>query len=186
MPILNIHECNIPVSASEVGALLNSLSSDSDVLWPSTMWPPMRFDRPLAVGASGGHGPIRYAVEEFSPNQVVKFRFSGPRGFNGFHRFEVLPNGEGFTVLRHTLDMKAEGAALLSWPLVFRPLHDALLEDSLALAQATLGITPHVRPWSPWVKFLRWVFSSGKARSQQTPNPAVNRTRAKSRAGRLP
>lgn len=121
MLVLNVHEREIPVPAAEVGALLNSLSSDSDVLWPSTMWPPMRFDRPLGVGASGGHGPIHYAVEEFSPSQMVKFQFSGPRGFNGFHRFEVLPKGEGFTVLRHTLDMKAKGAALLSWPLCLSP-----------------------------------------------------------------
>ena len=176
MLVLNVHEREIPMSAAGVGILLNSLSSDNDALWPRTMWPPMRFDRPLDVGASGGHGPVRYVVEEFSPGQMVKFRFSGPRGFNGFHRFEVLPKGESCAVLRHTLDMKAQGAALLSWPLVFRPLHDALLEDSLALAQATLGTTPYVRPWSLWVKFLRWVFSSGKARSQQTPNPSLQGT----------
>jgi hypothetical protein len=146
----------------------------------------MRFDRPLGVGASGGHGPVRYVVEEFIPGKMVKFLFTGPRGFNGCHRFEVLPKGEGCTILRHTIAMKAQGVALLSWPFVFRPLHDALLEDSLALAQATLGTTSLARPWSLWVKFLRWVFSSGKAQGQQTPNPAVNRTCAKSLAGRLP
>ena len=170
MQVLNIHEREIPVSAGEVAVLLNSLSSDSDALWPRTMWPPMLFDRPLGVGASGGHGPVRYSVEDFSPGQMVKFRFSGPSGFNGFHRFEILPKSESCTVLRHTIDMKSQGVALLSWPLLFRPLHDALLEDSLAHAQATLGAVPHVRPWSLWVRFLRWVFSSGKARSQQTPN----------------
>ncbi|WP_313954106.1 SRPBCC family protein, partial [Accumulibacter sp.] len=151
MQVLNIHEREISVSAAELGALLNSLSSASDALWPRLMWPPMRFDRPLGVGASGGHGPVRYAVEEFSPGRVVKFRFSGPSGFNGIHQLEVLPKREDCTVLRHTLDMKAQGAALLSWPLVFRPLHDALLEDSLALAQAAFGAVPQVRPWSPWV-----------------------------------
>lgn len=177
MLVLNIHEREIPVAAAEVGALLNSLSSSGDALWPRTMWPAMRFDRPLGVGASGGHGPIRYAVEEFSSSQMVKFRLSGPRGFDGFHRFEVLPQGEGFTVLRHTIAMKAKGAALLSWPLVFRPLHDALVEDALALAQANLGLAPRVRRWSPWVKVLRWVLSLGKARSQRTPNPSGNAAR---------
>jgi hypothetical protein len=186
MQVLNVHEREMPAAAVEVGRLLNSLSSDNDALWPKTMWPPMRFDGPLGPGVSGGHGPVRYVVEEFSAGHMVTFRFSGPRGFNGFHRFEVLPKGEGRAVLRHTIDMRAQGSALLSWPLVFRPLHDALLEDSLALAQANLGAIPQVRPWSPWVKFLRWVFSSGKARGQQTSNPAVTRTCAKSRAGRLP
>ncbi len=169
MPVLNVHEREIPADAEAVGALLNSLASVEDSLWPRSMWPPMRFDRPLGVSAAGGHGPVRYVVEEFSPGQTLKFRFTGPAGFNGFHRFEVLPQSGDCTVLRHTIAMRAEGAALLTWPLVFRPLHDALLEDALALAQATLGVVPQVRPWSPWVKLLRWVLSAGKARGQQTP-----------------
>lgn len=172
MRVLNVHERELPVAAVEVAFLLNSLSSDSDALWPRTMWPPMRFDRPLGVGAAGGHGPVRYAVEEFRPGQIVTFRFSGPSGFNGVHRLEILPKSANCTILRHTIDMQAQGAALLSWPLVFRPLHDALIEDSLALAQATLRAVPQVRPWSLWVRFLRWVLSSGEARSQQMPHPA--------------
>jgi hypothetical protein len=171
MKVLNVHECEIPVTASEVGTLINALASDRDSLWPGTMWPPMLFDRPLGVGASGGHGPVRYAVEKLIPGQMVQFHFTGPKGFNGYHRFEVLPKGDHRTVLRHTIDMNAQGPALLSWPLIFRPLHDALLEDSLALAQASLGVVPQVYPWSPWVKFLRWVLSGGKTRKQQTPNP---------------
>lgn len=171
MQVLNIHEREIPASAGEAAALLNSLSSGSDALWPGSMWPRMRLDRQLGVGAAGGHGPVRYAVEAFSPGQRVTFRFSGPSGFNGVHRFELLPKNADCTVLRHTIDMKAQGMAVLSWPLVFRPLHDALLEDSLALAQAAFGTVPHVRPWSRWVRFLRWVLSSGKARNQQTPTP---------------
>jgi hypothetical protein len=71
MRVVNVHERKIPVSAAKVGALLNSLSSDGDILWPKTMWPPTRFDRPLGVGASGGHGPVRYAVVEFIPGRMV-------------------------------------------------------------------------------------------------------------------
>jgi hypothetical protein len=127
----------------------------------------MLFDRSLGIGAAGGHGPIRYVVEEFLPGQRVKFRFTGPRGFHGHHWFEVLPKGGRGTVLRHTIDMELRGVALVSWPLVFRPLHDALLEDLLVLAQARSGAVPLVSPWSVWVKFLRRVFSGGKARSQE-------------------
>lgn len=169
MQVLNVHEREIAAPATEVGGLLNSLSSESDALWPKTMWPPMRFNGPLGVGAAGGHGPVRYTVEEYRAGQMVKFRFSGPSGFDSFHCFEVLPRDEARTVLRHTLDMKAHGPALLTWPLVFRPLHDALLEDSLALAQAHFGSSPRLRSWSPWVRFLRWAFSSGKARGQRPP-----------------
>lgn len=118
--------------------------------------------------------------EAFSPGREVTFRFTGPRGFDGFHRLEVLPSGEGRAVLRHTIDMNTRGPALLTWPLVFRPLHDALLEDALALAQDNLGAMPEVRPWSGWVRFLRWALSSGKARGQQ------ELFSAKGRAGRLP
>jgi hypothetical protein len=81
--------------------------------------------------------------------------------------------GEHSTLLRHTIRMRAHGPALLSWPLAIRPLHDALLEDALSLAQASLGATPVVRLWSPFVKFLRWVMSSGRAPNQQTPNPSI-------------
>jgi hypothetical protein len=170
MRVLNIHEREIAAEAPEVGALIDSLASDNDALWPKTFWPPMHFDRPLSVGAVGGHGPIPYVVEEFRPGQMVKFRFVGPRGFNGSHWFEVLPKGANTVLLRHTIGMRAEGPALLSWPLFIRPLHDALLEDALALAQASVGAAPLVRPWSPWVKFLRWLMSGGRAPSQQTPN----------------
>jgi len=35
--------------------------------------------------------------------------------------------------------MEARGPALVSWPLVFEPLHDALLEDLLDRATALTG-----------------------------------------------
>ncbi len=31
--------------------------------------------------------------------------------------------------------MSTHGLAVLSWPLVYRPMHDALIEDSLATAE---------------------------------------------------
>ncbi|PKO30371.1 MAG: hypothetical protein CVU34_19375 [Betaproteobacteria bacterium HGW-Betaproteobacteria-7] len=173
MHVLNIHEREIFAEAAEVGKLIDSLASDNDALWPKAFWPPMRFDRPLSVGAVGGHGPIPYVVEEFRPGQMVKFRFIGPLGFNGYHWFEVLPKGEASVLLRHTIGMRAEGPALLSWPLFIRPLHDALLEDALAFAQASVGAVPVVRPWSPWVKLLRWLMSGGRAPGQRTPKPAA-------------
>ena len=180
MQVLNYHEREVPAAASVVGALVDTLASDNDCLWPKG-WPAMRFDRPLGVGAVGGHGPIPYTVEEYRPGQMVKFRFLGPRGFDGHHWFEVLPRGEHCTILRHTIRMRAHGPALLSWPIAIRPLHDALLEDALALAQASAGATPIVQPWSLWVKVLRWLMSRGRAPRQSTPNPAVDWTACKLR-----
>jgi hypothetical protein len=173
--VLNIHARVLHAGAREVGALIDSLASEKDRVWPKAFWPAMRFDRPLGVGATGGHGPISYLVEEYRPGQLVKFRFTGPRGFNGHHWLDIIPMAEGSTLLRHTIQMRAVGTALLSWPLVVRHLHDALLEDALALAQASLGNAPAVRPWSWWVKCLRWVMSGGRARSQQTPGIVTSR-----------
>lgn len=178
MHVLNVHEREIAAPPSAVGALLDSLASDDDRLWPRGTWPRMRFDRPLGIGASGGHGPIGYAVEDYRPGEMVRFRFLGPRGFNGHHRFEIFPLGDGATLLRHTIDMRATGPALLTWPVAIRPLHDALIEDALAQAQASLGLAPVVAPWSGWVKLLRWLMSAGRAQPQGMPDNAREATDA--------
>lgn len=169
MKVLNVHERELQADREKVGALIDSLSSPEDALWPRHSWPRMEFDLPLGVGATGGHGPVRYFVESYTPGQAIRFRFTGPKGFNGYHGYEIVSSSGQSCVLRHTLEMTSGGPALLSWPLVFHPMHDALLEDSLAVAQASLGITPKVQMWSTWVRFLRWVVSGGRARKQVTP-----------------
>ena len=174
MEVLNIHERELDASPEQVGALIDSLASAEDALWPNHSWPRIKFDRPLGLGAYGGHGPIRYFVEEYTPSESIKFRFTGPKDFDGFHGFEIVNGPKQPVVLRHTLRMNTHGPAILSWPLVYRPMHDALIEDSLTTAQVSLGLTPKVQAWSFWVKILRWVVSGGKARSQVTPQNAIN------------
>jgi hypothetical protein len=117
----------------------------------------MRFDRPLGVGARGGHGPIRYFVEEREPGRCIRFRFTAPRGFLGTHGFDMEEVAPRAVRLRHTLEMSVEGLAMLTWPLFFRPLHDALIEDALDRAEAQAPGTPAGRrEWSLYVKLLRW------------------------------
>ncbi len=160
MKILNIHEREYRTTAQQLGALLDSLATPKDALWPRHSWPPMKFDRPLSVGARGGHGPIGYVVEEYIPGQKVDFQFTAPAGFVGNHCFQVLPvPGTDRVLLRHTIDADIHGFALLTWPLAIRHLHDALLEDALANAEKSLGIDPKRTAWSPWVRFLRWLLS---------------------------
>ena len=175
MKVYNVHERRFRAS-DPVGSLIDSLASSSDALWPIQSWPPMVFDRPLHVGAVGGHGPIRYTVEAYEPEKSIRFRFTGPKGFNGWHGYELAAAGPDTVKLRHILDMKTSGLASVSWPFMYRPLHDALIEDSLATAQASLGYPPSVQPWSSWVKLLRWLVSRGKASPQVTPNKAMQRT----------
>lgn len=170
MQILNTHEREFTLPAAPVGILIDSLASANDRLWPRHSWPAMRFDRPLGIGADGGHGPIRYRVDEYNPRLYISFRFTEPKGFDGHHAFEVISLSDHSTLLRHSVKMHTRGLARWSWPLLFEPLHDALLEDALATGEAALGLTPTVHDWSIWVRCLRWMLSWGKARPQVTPD----------------
>jgi len=153
--VFNRHSRKLQKSPEAVGKLLDSLASRSDGLWPHELWPRMAFDKPLGVGAKGGHGPIRYTVESYEPGRFVTFRFTSPKGFLGTHVFTV-EEADGETELTHTIDMKVRGGAILTWPMVFRPLHDALLEDALDKAQASLGGGEwERRGWSTYVRSLR-------------------------------
>ncbi len=172
MKVLNIHEIELQASAEQVGKLIDSLASETDALWPSYSWPRIEFDRPLAVGAVGGHGPIRYFVEEYVPGHSIRFRFTRPKGYDGYHSIEITSVSVSSVVLKHTLQMTTHGLAVLLWPIIFRPLHDALADDAIAKAQASLGLPPRIKPWSPRVKFLRWVISGGKSKPQVTPGLA--------------
>ncbi|MCC6243423.1 MAG: SRPBCC family protein [Gemmatimonadaceae bacterium] len=173
MRVLNVHERELSASQEQAGSLINSLASREDRLWPKHSWPRMQLDRPLGVGATGGHGPVRYFVEAFVPSQSVTFRFTGPRGFDGYHRYDIVHDRDQHFLLRHTLQMTAKGPALVSWPLVFRPLHDALIADSLATAEASLGRPPQVKRWSLWVRVLRNLVGRGRARAQVTPSRSL-------------
>ena len=162
MNVLNIHQRKLAASPAQVGALIDSLASPRDLLSPRDAWPPMILDRPLGDGAVGGHGVIRYIVEAYEPGRSIVFRFTEPKGFDGTHRFDVVTEGET-VMLRHSLAMKTRGRAVLSWPLLFRPLHDALLEDTLTNAERALGLEVHVMRWSPLVRLLRWMVARSRA-----------------------
>lgn len=169
MKVLNVHEREFQATPEQVGELVDSLASAKDALWPRHSWPPMDFNRPLGVGATGGHGPIRYSVEEYTRGQTVKFRFAAPKGFDGFHCFEVVAPPGQTVRLRHTIEMNTRGLAVLLWPLVIRPLHDALIEDAFATADASLGLPPRMKRWPLRVRALRWMMSGGRRRPQVRP-----------------
>jgi hypothetical protein len=162
MKICNIHERIINRPINQVGPILDSLSSTRDKLWPHEKWPPMKFDRELSEGAKGGHGPIRYYVKHYKPGKKVIFEFTGPSGFHGRHLFELEKKEPKSTIIRHTIDMKIKGQALFSWPMLFRPLHDALIEDSFDKLETNLTLFPKNSNWSSWVRILRWALKKGK------------------------
>lgn len=157
MRVRNVHHRWVNAPPDRVGVLLDGLASPTDRVWPSSRWPPMRLDKALQIGAMGGHGPIQYHVEVYEPGSRVRFRLRAPRGFDGFHGFEILPGATG-TTLRHILEMNARGPALVTWPVLFRPLHDALVEDCLDNVSREFGEVLPARHWSLWVRILRRVY----------------------------
>lgn len=168
----NVHERQLPVPPEVVGRLIDALASPADELWPDELWPAMRFDRPMSVGARGGHGPIRYHVEDYAPGQRVRFRFEAPAGFDGYHEYVVVRSG-GDTVLRHSCVMRTVGPARLTWPLLYRPLHDALLEDSLDKATRSLGLDVlEPQRWSWRVRRLRALAGSARRLRSGVPTRA--------------
>lgn len=154
MPVLNIHGRDLPVACDAAGALIDALATSEDRMWPSEHWPPMRLNPALGVGAAGGHGPIRYVVVDYQPRRWARMRFTRPRGFDGFHEFTVEPVDATRARLTHLTAMRLRGLARLSWPLLYRPLHDALLEDALGKAAYALTGRTHRSRWGLRVRVL--------------------------------
>ncbi|HAK59099.1 MAG TPA: hypothetical protein DCO77_01780 [Nitrospiraceae bacterium] len=160
---VNTHERILKAPLAKVGELIDRLASPDDPFWPHDRWPAMKFNGPLGVGVVGGHGPIRYFVEDYSPGRSVCFRFTAPQGFFGTHAFEADELSPGTVRLRHIIEMDLIGPARFSWPAVFEPLHDALLEDALDRAEAFVSNQPvHQREWPLKVKLMRGALDKGR------------------------
>ena len=159
--VYNTHQREIAAPANEVGMLIDSLASNTDRLWPRSEWPAMRLDGPLSIGAAGGHGPVRYFVTAYEPGRRVEFQFTGPAGFIGHHSFTAVSIADNSTLLRHELSMSPSGTAKFTWPLFFRPMHDALIEESMDLAEIECNSRPGIaHRRSLWTKILRAPFSA--------------------------
>jgi hypothetical protein len=153
--IRNHHSRTLQAGAGQMGGLIDGLASPQDQLWPIQHWPPMHFDRPLQVGAVGGHADIGYEISAYTPGQRIEFRFTAPTGFLGTHRIFIEPIDATHCTLHHFLEVQPEGSAKLTW-LMIRPMHDALLEDALDNAERWTGHEPHQpAKWSAYVQFLR-------------------------------
>jgi hypothetical protein len=167
--VRNVHERLIAVPAERLAPLVDRVGGPDDIVWPSPEWPPMVLDRPVSVGATGGHGPIRYHVTGYEPGRRVAFAFDPDVGLHGTHVLTVEPAGPARSVVRHVLEGRLTGSARLTWPVAIRWLHDAVLEDLFDRAEAAVGTGPE-RParWSPWVRLLRRAMLSHVARRIRT------------------
>ncbi|MDF0530722.1 DUF2867 domain-containing protein [Tsukamurella sp. 8F] len=192
-PPINIHERRIDAPPSVLGPLLDGLGGPDDRLWPSPAWVPMVLDQPLAVGADGGHGPIRYRVVDYEPGRRVRFEFHSTPGVSGHHELVVSPDGDG-SLVRHILTARSP------WPLglilgeTLMHLHDACVEDMLDNAErAATGTVRAPSRWSPRVRALRALSDRPAARAVPVPVPesailarrTIDEWSAAARRGRL-
>ena len=104
MKMSNVHERMIATPAARVGALLDTLASADDRFWPHENWPGMKFDRPLQVGATGGHGTDPYTVSSYTPGRHIRFEFGGSR--QGYHEFTLQDVDDMTCLIRHVTKAK--------------------------------------------------------------------------------
>ncbi|WP_019202489.1 DUF2867 domain-containing protein [Tsukamurella sp. 1534] len=184
--ILNVHDRVVAAEPAVLAPFLDRLGGPGDVLWPAPAWEPMVLDGPPAVGADGGHGPIRYRVTEVDAGRRVRFEFHSTPGISGYHELTVEPHGEGATLVRHVLDCTATGWMRIAGPAFIEPLHDAVLEDLLDNAErAATGAVARPARWSPLVRALRLI-DAPRARAVRVPADAVLAQRVRGEWGGAP
>ena len=149
--VRNIHVRQLVANPNN-GQLIDQLASSNDILWAHERWMPMEFLNGLQVGSRGGHGSIRYDIQSYTLGKAIQFRFTSPKGFDGWHKFTLESNN----ILKHEIVCQAIGTDILLWWLI-RPIHDAVIEDCFDKAEAFAARSREVKPrqWSLWVRFLR-------------------------------
>ncbi|MCD4846750.1 MAG: hypothetical protein K8R76_01005 [Candidatus Aegiribacteria sp.] len=162
MKVTNIHKRIINQPEENISKILDTLSSNNDLLWPKEKWPPMVFKKGLVEGATGGHRPIRYSIKKYVPGNLIEFDFMKPDGFKGIHKFEITEIEKDKTELKHTISMTLSGKGMLTWYFAIKWLHDALLEDCMDKAENNFLTEKMHSDWNLWVLFLRRIFRRKK------------------------
>ena len=174
MNVLNVHERRLLTSPEDAWRLIANLGGKHELLWPDH-WPPIRFDRQLGLGAIGSHGIIGYYVEQYSPPELIRFRVTHPKSFDGYHEFRIVPQVDN-VIFRHTVRIRLRGAATWLWLLVINPLHDAMVEDIMDRASTYSSNHPFHSRWPLRVRFLRWLLGILAPLYQHGSAPAAVKT----------
>ena len=67
--------------------------------------------------------------------------------------------------IEHRIEMMVKGSGRFSWPIVFKPLHNALIEDALDNVEVYINSKiKEKRSYSNWVRILRWALSRNRKR----------------------
>lgn len=147
--IRNVHTRPMRGDIGQAEALLSTLASPADELWPHWRWPALILDHGTELGSKGGHGSVRYRVVETAPRSV-RFAFAPHSPLRGEHEISVRIAGQGKLRTPEGCDRDpATGWMNLEWKhrldvaanlpdTVFRlviQLHDVLAEDLLDQAE---------------------------------------------------
>ncbi len=156
MKVTTVHRRFIASPFDVVSSVLKTIGTHNDKVWPVDKWPAMRFQEGLKVGASGGHGPIRYTISAHRSGKHIRFAFIRPKLFHGYHEFELHMQSCSSCVLIHRINMNVVGWGIVQWIVAIRFLHDALLEDLLDKVEGNCVVKPKAKHnWSTWVRLLR-------------------------------
>ncbi|MEM8895576.1 MAG: hypothetical protein AAGC88_13425 [Bacteroidota bacterium] len=90
-----------------------TLATKDDKVWPIDRWLRMKFRDGLEVGSSVGHGPIRYQVGYYDPENPIIFQFQKPAGFAAVHKFEIYALDINQTQVKHTVDKQTTGISII-------------------------------------------------------------------------
>jgi len=157
LKVINIHKRILNAPKEEVSELLGTLSLKGDKIWPYEKWPAIRFKEGLIENTKGGHGPIRYKINKYVPDELIEFKFHTPKGFNGIHRFDIIALQFNKTEFRHTIEMNLSGIGILTWLIAISWLHNALFEDLMNKVENQFIKDTKKSKWGLWVILLRKV-----------------------------
>ncbi|MET8629048.1 DUF2867 domain-containing protein [Kitasatospora sp. NPDC004669] len=142
--VRNVHQRIVQAPAETVGALVDRLSAPDDRLFPTPVWPAMVLDGPLAVGADGGHGRVRYRVTAYEPGRSVRFDITDEALGVGYHRLDVEPLGPDRCQVSHILEVTMGTGAFALFKLTIEPVHDTMVEEIFDnVERAAVGTLPH-------------------------------------------
>ncbi|TBN06773.1 hypothetical protein EYD45_02495 [Hyunsoonleella flava] len=158
MDITNIHKRIINAPKEKISPLLKTLATKHDKVWPHRHWPAIKFKDGLSVGSKGGHGIIKYVIEEYKEGDTITFRFLEPKGFDGIHRFDISILDKYKTEIKHSIIMQAKGTAAIQWVIAIRWLHDALIENAFDCIENNVSNTKTFTKWNVWVRLWRFIF----------------------------
>lgn len=167
--IRNIHERIIDADPADIAPLLATLGQPDDALYPP-LWEPMRFDKPVGVGASGTHGTI----SAYEPGSLIEITFPSGTGITGTHTFTVTSLGPGRSLARHDVDARATPIAWLAWISIIAPAHNPIIEELLDRLQSAVGAPPTTpAKLSAYARLLRW-FDRARIRPAETDSRSGN------------